>query len=211
MKEGTVAIIVLCILLAFWYGLGYVHNRRRGRQLMSWLVDGVSVLGGQSESGWIGSSASGARVNITRAAPPFRRMEITLLLENREIPFLWLADYLRGRRDRIIIKATLRSPQRGQIEVGSARRKAARRREQPWSWQDGPHGLAIAYQGHGAQRWLTGWLPWLEKYGAHIHRLSCHKSDPHVQIHVNLANLLSVPAAVFFNDLQAAAVVESSA
>lgn len=204
MDLGTVAVIGLCAFLALWYGAGYWYNHRRGRNLFQWLDAGLDVLGGEREAGWIGSPASGARINVTRAAPPFRRLEITLLLENREIPFLWLVDRLRGKRDWLIMRATLRSPRRGEVEVGSARRRAARRREQPWTWQEGPYGLAVAYQGSGAQRQVAALEPWLETYGAHLHRFSWQKTDPHVQLRMNVGGLLATSSETFLTDFQTA-------
>lgn len=212
MDPGIIAIIGLCVFLALWYGGGYLYNRRRGQRLFRWLETGLEVLGGEREGGWIGSPASGARVNVIHAAAPFRRLEITLLLENREIPLLWLLDYLRGRRDRLIIRATLRSPRRGEIEIGPARRgalslskgKAARRREQPWTWQEGPRGLAVAYQGSGAQQQVAGLEPWLEVYGAHLRRFIWRKTDPHIQLQVRMAGLLATSSETFLADLQAA-------
>ncbi|MBL7065218.1 MAG: hypothetical protein ISS49_13580 [Anaerolineae bacterium] len=204
MDPGVIAVIGLCVFLALWYGGGYLYNRRRGQRLFRWLEIGLDVLGGERESGWIGSPASGARINVIHAAPPFRRLEITLLLENREIPLLWLLDYLRGKQDGLIIRATLRSPRRGEVEVGSAKRKAARRREQPWMWQEGPHGLAVAYQGPGAQRQVAGLEPWLETYGAHLRRFVWHKTDPHIQLQVKASGLLAMSSETFLADLQAA-------
>ena len=204
MDPGIIAIIGLCVFLALWYGGGYLYNRHRGQRLFRWLETGLEVLGSEREAGWIGSPASGARINVIHAAAPFRRLEITLLLENREIPLLWLLDYLRGRRDRLIIRATLRSPRRGEIEIGPAQRKAARRREQPWTWQEGPHGLAVAYQGSGAQRQVAGLGPWLETYGAHLRRFVWHKTDPHIQLQVKAAGLFATSSETFLADLQAA-------
>lgn len=204
MDTGLVVIIGLCVILALWYGVGYLYNRQRGQRLFRWLEKGLDVLGGEQESGWIGSPASGARVNIVHANPPFRRMEITLLLANREMPLLWLFDYLRGKRDRVIIKATLRSPRRGEIEIGSARRKAARRREQPWTWQEEPHGLAAAYLGAGARSQLEALEPWLDAFGAHLHRFSWNKQDPHIRLQVNGGGLLVVSSATFLTALQSA-------
>ncbi|HEY67636.1 MAG: hypothetical protein DRI79_13380 [Chloroflexi bacterium] len=204
MDAGTIAIIGLCLFLALWYGGGHLYNRRRGQRLFHWLERGLEMLGGEVEAGWIGSPASGARINVIHAAPPFRRLEITLLLENREIPFLWLFDRLRGKRDWLIIRATLRSPRRGEMEVGSAKRKAARRREQPWTWQEGPHGLAVAYQGPGAQKQVAALEPWLEAYGAHLHRFFWHKTDPHIQLQMKVGGLLPTPSEKFLADLQAA-------
>jgi len=204
MDPGTVVVIGLCIFLALWYGGGYLYNRRRGQRLFRWLEAGLDVLGGEREAGWIGSPASGARVNVLHAAAPFRRLEITLLLENREVPLLWLLDYLRGKQDRLIIRATLRSPRRGEIEIGPARRKATRRREQPWTWQEGPHGLAVAYQGPGGQRQVAGLKPWLETYGAHLRRFVWRKADPHIQLQMNVADLLATSSEAFLTDFQTA-------
>ncbi len=203
MDPEVVAIIGLCVFLALWYGGGYLYNRHRGQRLFSWLETGLDVLGGERETGWIGSPASGARINVTRAAPPFRRLEITLLLENREVPLLWLLDHLRGKQDGLIIRATLRSPRRGEVEVSPARR-SARHLEQPWTRQEGPHGLAITYQGPGAQRQVAALEPWLETYGAHLRRFAWRKTDPHVQLQMKVGGLLATSSETFLADLQAA-------
>jgi hypothetical protein len=203
---GPEALVVtgLCVVLALWYGGGYVYNRRRGQRLFRWLEAGLDALGGEVESGWIGSPAAGARVNVVHADPPFRRLELTLLLQNREILPLWLVDHLRGRRDRLIIRATLRSPRRGEIEIGSARRQAARRRQEPWEWQEGPHWLAIASQGLGARQQAAALEPWLQSYGAHLHRFCWRKSDPHIVLEINLTGLLATPSEKLLDDLLAA-------
>jgi len=204
MDPKVIAVVGLGAFLVLWYGAGYLYNRRRGQRLFRWLEAGLDVLGGERESGWIGSPASGARVNIVHAHPPFRRLEITLLLENREVPLLWLFDHLRNKRDRLIIRMTLRSPRRGEIEIGSARRKAARRREQPWTWQEEPHGLIMAYLGPGVERQVQALEPWLEAHGVYVHRFSWRKQDPHIQMQVNVGGLLATSSETFFADLQSA-------
>jgi hypothetical protein len=203
MKPGVAAVIGLCAFLALWYGGGHLYNRRRGQRLFHWLEAGLGALDGEVESGWIGSPAAGARVNVTHTDPPFRRMEITLLLENREILPLWLLEHLRSRRDRLIIRATLRSPRRNEIEIGSARRKAARHRQKPWKWQEGPHQLAIAYQGPGAQQQIAAMETWLQSYGVHLRRFCWRKRDPHIVLEMNLNRLITAPSDVFLNSLQA--------
>jgi hypothetical protein len=188
------------VFLALWYGGGYLYNRRRGQCLFRWLETGLDVLGGKREAGWIGSPASGARVNVIHANPPFRRLEITLLLENREVPLLWLLDRLRGKRDRLIIRTTLRSPRRGEVEV----RPASRRIVGPWTRQGGAHGLAVVHRGPGAQRQVAALEPWLETYGAHLQRFAWHKADPHIQLEMSVVGLLAAPSETFLADLQAA-------
>ena len=208
MDTGVIAVIGLCIVLALWYGGGYLYNRRRGQRLFRWLEAGLDVLGGEREAGWIGSPASGARVNVVHAAPPFRRLEITSLLENREMLPLWLLGHLRGRRDGLIIKATLRSPRQGEVEVVPATGQTARglRQEQgqPWTWQEGSHGLSIAHRGSGAGPQVARLESWIDAYGAHLQRFSWRKADPHIQLQVNVAGLLTMSSEAFLADLQTA-------
>ena len=208
MDPAVVAVIGLCVFLALWYGGGHLYNRRRGQRLFRWLEAGLDVLGGDREAGWLGSPAAGARINVTRGTPPFRRLEITLLLENREILPLWLLSHLRGKRDGLIIKATLRSPRRGEVEImpatGPVAQGLRREQERPWTWQEGPYGLFIAYRGSGARAQAAGLAPWLEAYGAHLHRFSWRKADPHIQLQANVAGLLATPSETFLTGLQAA-------
>jgi hypothetical protein len=208
MEPGVIAIIGLCVFLVLWYSGGYLYNRRRGQRLFRWLETGLDVLGGERESGWLGSSASGARINVNRAAPPFRRLEITLLLENREILPLWLYHHLRGNQDWLIIRATLRSPRRGEVEVVPAKGRIAeglrREQKQPWVWQERRDGLGVAYRGNEAQRQVEALESWLETCGAHLHRFSWRKTDPHIQLQVKVAGLLATSSETFLTDLQAA-------
>lgn len=204
MEPATLTVIALCVALVLWYGGGHLYNRRRGRRLFRWLEKGLHVLGDEREMGWIGSPASGARVNVVHANPPLRRAEITLLLTNREIPLLWLLDHLRGRRDRVIIQATLRSPRRVELRVTSDTRRTVADQDQGWTRQPGLHGLAVLYRGHNAQRQLEALELWLDTYGAHVHRFYWNKRDPHIALQMRIAGLLEVPAEQFFTDLSAA-------
>ena len=204
MDLGTVVVVGLCVFLVLWYGGAHLCNRRRGRRLFRWLGTGLDVLGGQREAGWIGSPASGARVNVTHARLPFRRLEITLLLARREVPLLWLFDHLRGRRDGLIIKATLRSPRRGEVEVRPTRRMVDLCQEQSWAFEKGPRGFTVAYRGPGAQQQVTALKPWLGAYGSHLQRFSWQKHDPHIQLQVNVAEVLATPSEQFLTDLRAA-------
>jgi len=201
MNPATIAVIGLGVFLILWYIAAHMYNRRRGRYHFNWLEKGLDVLGGERESGWIGSPNSGARINVTHAAPPFRRLEITLLLANRESPLLWLFDYLRRKRDRLIIRATLRSPRRGKVEITHARKKSTHPQERQ---REGPHGLIVTHQGHTTQQQIARLEAWLANYGMHVQRFIWRKSDPHIQLQVRIAGLLTTPSETFLADLQAA-------
>lgn len=208
MNPGTIVVIALSAFLVLWYGAGYLYNRRRGEALFRWLERGLETLGGEHEAGWLGSPTTGARANVLHADPPFRRLEITLLLETREVMPLWLVNHLCGRRDRLIIKSTLRSPRQGEIELlppnGPSARALRQDQEQPWTWRDGPRGLALAHRGAGSEEQVARLTPWLETYGDHLDRLSWRKADPHVQLQLRAGGLSASPSQRFFADLQAA-------
>ena len=202
MDQGTTAVVAVSLLLVTWYVAGHIYNRRRGRRLRRWLETGLGVLGGEREAGWIGSPASGARINVRQAKSPFRRLVITLLLENREIPLLWLLDCLRGKRDRIIIRATLRSPRSGEVRLpsnGPSEREAG-----SWMWLNGPQELNLAYRGRNAQRMATALAPWVDTYGSQIRCFHWRKQDPHINLQLKIAGLLDTKAETFFADLSTA-------
>jgi len=202
MNQGTLAVIAVSVLLVVWYVAGHVYNRRRGRRLRRWLEAGVDVLGGETEAGWIGSPASGMRINVRRAKPPFRRLEITLLLENREIPLLWFLDRLRGKRDRIIMRGTLRSPERGEVEVASNR--PTNQETGSSTWQEGPHGLHVTYEGPNGQRMAGSLESWLDAYGSHLSHFHWRKQDPHINLQLRIVGLLETKAETLLVDLSTA-------
>jgi hypothetical protein len=210
MDRGTIAVIALCLVLVAWYAIGYLYNLRHGRRLFAWLNAALEVLGGESTAGWIGSAASGARIQVWHADAPFRRLEMTLLLARREIPLLWLLDHLRGRRDRLIIKATLRSPRPGEVEVTRPRRSFLEptavdyRREPSWAGEEGPHELLVVHRGSGVERQVASLRPWLQAYGSALRRLAWQKSDPHIQIHLDLAKWTTTSSKELLDGLRTA-------
>lgn len=86
------------------------------------------------------------------------------MLENREIPLLSLLGCLRGRRDRAILRGSLRSPRRGEVQV--APKALVDPGANPWTIQDGPQGLIVASGGLEGDRMAAALGPWLEVYGS---------------------------------------------
>ncbi len=201
MNPETIA-VAASLLLVGWYIAGHLCNVRRGRRIRAWLEPGADALGGEIEGGWLGTPASGARFNVTRAKPPFRRLEITLLLANREIPLLWFIDHLRGKRDRCIIRGTLRSPRGGEVWVSSTGRTDPE--GESWTHREGPHGLTISYRGRDGLQLSTALTSYLEAYGSYLDRFRWSKQDPHVDLQIRIAGLLRTDAHVCLADLSAA-------
>jgi len=191
--------------MLLWYVIGNSYNRRRGIRTLNWLREGLVSLGDQIQASWIGSAASGARLAINNAAPPFRQLEITFLLESRELLPLWLIHFLRRRRDELIIKADLHSPRKGEMEViprGSRLERSMRQKGQAsWQWEDGPHGLRVAYRGRQGDMLRMAVTPFLQSYGSSLRRFSLRKDTPHLLLHIRLAGLVEGSPTDFFDDL----------
>ena len=203
---GQQIVIGLIILMGLWYLVGTWYNRRRGIRTLTWLRDGLQSLGGQLEMSWLGSAASGARAVVNKTQPPFRQLNAIFLLESRELLPLWLANLLRGKRDELIIKADLRTPRRGEIEVipAGSRVEQSLRLEgdhSSWQWNEGPHGLRIAYRGPQGKELIAAVAPFLEDYGLYLHRLSWRRNSPHLLLHTRLVGLIDRSPTEFFEDL----------
>jgi len=202
---GQRILLVLALVMLLWYVIGTWYNRRRGIRTLNWLREGLGSLGGQMQASWIGSAASGARLVINNAAPPFRQLETTFLLESRELLPLWLVHFLRRRRDELIIKADLHSPRKGEVEVvprGSRLERSIRQKGRPsWQWEDGPHGLRVAYRGRQGDVLRVAVTPFLQNYGPSLRRFSLRKDRPHLLLHARLAGLVDCSPTDFFDDL----------
>lgn len=204
---GQRMLLAFALVMLLWYVVGTWYNRRQGIRTLNWLREGLGSLGGQLQASWIGSAASGARLVINNAAPPFRQLEVTFLLESREVLPLWLMNLLRGRRDELIVKAHLRSPRKDEIEVvprGSRLERSMRREAQStWQWVDGPHSLGVAYRGDQGEALYAAVSSFLQSYGHSLRRFSWRRAKPHLLLHTRLVGLVERPATDFFNDLNA--------
>lgn len=200
----------LGIFLVLWYLFASIFNRRRGVAVFRWLQSGLAGLGGETAAKWIGSSGSGAQIQVRKADPPFKDLEIVYLLASRELLPLFLVDLLRGKRDRLIIKSRLRPTFPGEVEVvrgdSSLARQMRAEQDKPWSIEDGPPGLLVGARGPRTDELRAALGPLLEKYGAHILQVSWGRTAPHLIVIFALAGLYERggSAAGLYADLTAA-------
>jgi hypothetical protein len=198
------------IFLALWYLAASIYNRRRGIAVYRWLHSGLEDLGGEVSGRWIGSSGSGAELHVFGANPPFRELQIIYLLASRELLPLFLVDLLRGKRDRVIIKATLKANPDAELEIaregsGLARQMRAEK-NRPWTIAEGPGGFVIGGRG-GSEPLRAATLPLLEKYAAQVNHISWAKKAPHLIAILSLEGLFQAGggASGLYADIAAAA------
>ena len=210
MDLGQQIIIAMGVFLAGWYGVFLVLNRRRGIATYYWLREGLqAAVGDVTGASWVGSSAAGARLGVKKAQAPFRQMEAVFLLESREILPLWIFDLLRGKRDELILTATLRTPPKQEFEVA---RKGGRRfkrlvsedQKRPYEWASGLDGFEIVRRGSkDSAETMERLAAFLEQHGAAVRQISLQRKSPHLVLRVALSSLKAAPAGEFFTTLQA--------
>jgi len=121
----TWAVIALSIALLIWCVVGWLVNRRRVSRLLGWAREGIQGLGGKAA--WRSFGTSGFQVAVKGVKHPFKRIEMTVLLESREMHLVWLFNHLRGRRDLMLLKADLRTRPKAEVEVVSKKGRTIRK------------------------------------------------------------------------------------
>jgi hypothetical protein len=125
---GTVVLIVFLL----WFVVGTQRNVTRGNDLLRWLQGGLPRLGRRTRLRWFGSSA--VRLDIVEPEPPFTAVQVSVVLEPRDLGWLWAWARRRGRRDFLVLRGTLPGPPRFELEAGDRR---------GWTGSDGLDGLDL--------------------------------------------------------------------
>jgi hypothetical protein len=202
---ATQAVIAFCILLVIWYVVGWQMNRRRGRHLLKWTLQGLQPFGDKITVSRLGTS--GFQVNVKKAQTPFKRIETTILLEPREILLLWIFNLLRGGTDYLVFKSALRASPRGEVEVVKKKGRLARQvlkglEERAWTRQETADGLVMSCQGKQGQRQADAISHLVDNLSPRLLRLSLSKKAPHLLVSLSLAGLDEQSALLLLSSLQ---------
>jgi len=202
---ATQAVIAFCILLIIWYVVGWQMNRRQGRRLLGWILQGLRALGDQITVSRLGTS--GFQVNVRKAQAPFKRIEATILLQPREMLLLWIFNLLRGGADYLVFKSILRASPRGEVEMVKKRGRLARRvlkglDERAWTRQETAGGLVIACRGKQGQQQTDAISHLVEDLSPRLLRLSLSKKAPHLLVSLSLAGLDEQAALLLLSSLR---------
>src|SRR5918996_2105805 len=133
-------LVLLLIAVMLVFALGTRRNIRRGNALLTWLQDGLPLLGRKTTFRWLGSTAVVLR--IPEAKDPFREAEVVVVLEPRDLALLWAWWRRRGRRDFVILRGWLRHPPRFELEAGDER-----------GWTGGDRLKKLDEEAWGRERW----------------------------------------------------------
>lgn len=207
------------VLLAFllWFALGTHRNIRRGNELLAWLQPGLPLFGPRTTLRWLGSSA--VQLDITEPGAPFRGVGVTIVLEPRDLGWLWAFARVRGRRDFLILRGSLEGPPGFELEAGGPGWTGRDRLERiDWTaWERTEWGGGEVAVGHSpAAATAVMEAAWIELAAASggVWRLSVRREEPHLEVHVLPPERTgdtpggAVPLARAFSDLGSAVAKE---
>jgi len=193
--------IALVVIFMVWFAVGIQWNIRKGNALLRWLQSGLPLLGQRTTLRWLGSSV--VELKITEPQEPFLDAEVVIVLEPRDVGFLWGWGRLHGRRDFLILRARLEQPPRFELEAGDRRgwtgRDALRRLTlSHWQHADwGDANLQVVYSGERAREARPFWMA-LQAASGGIWRLSIRRTTPHLEVHVIPPNITQSQAERLF-------------
>jgi hypothetical protein len=204
----TELIAIAAIALVAWFSAGTIWNIRRGRLLMRWMQGGLPVLGERTTVRWLGSSA--VEMVIHNAKPPFASVTLVVVLEARDVPWMWALGRARGRRDMLIIRGVLRRVPQVEFEALDAAswsgREALPRVPKEWLVRQpaAAGDVVVHYDSAAALECADALLTKSRRAGITAKRLSVRRAEPHIQIHISLPEERQ-PARAFFEAVQAIA------
>lgn len=203
MNLGQQIVIIISVFLVLWYLVFATINRRRGIAMYYWLREGLQKLGEIDEASWIGSSGSGARLVVSKAQKPFQRIEMIYLLESREILPLWVFNRLRGKRDEIILKATLRNTPVLEVEVARTGDRQFRdlidkEQKKPYTSMPSREPFVVAQRGRPDEAEMQRLGDFLERYKTNLFRISLQRTSPHLILRSYLPDPKAESAEDFF-------------
>ncbi len=186
---STSVAIALLLVVMLWFALGTQRNIGRGNAVLRWLQAGLPLLGKRATLRWLGSSA--VVLGITEPEDPFRQAEVLVVLEPRDVPWLWALARGRGRRDFVIVRASLRRPPRFGLEAADSEAWTGRdgldRAGDGGAWAEvdwGDPGVRALHTGGpdvaGPRR---AWQRLASATGG-VWRLSIQPTVPHLEIHL---------------------------
>lgn len=187
---------LLVVMLAFAFGTQ--RNISKGNARLAWVQSALPALGRKTTLRWLGSSA--VQLDLVDPAEPFREVTVLYVLEPRDVPLLWLFSRASGRRDVLILRASLRRAPQLDLEATTPHAwiKAPDTDEVvTWPAAAFPGGVHAAASAGADQSAVTAARRAWEQLGAatdSVWRLSIRRTVPHLEVHVRPADAARAPA-----------------
>jgi hypothetical protein len=197
--------MLLVALVMVWFAAGSIWNVRKGKSTLRWMQGGLHLLCERTTVRWLGTTA--VELALVKSKAPFEETTLVIFLEPRDVPWLWGFSRSRGRRDSLILRSRLRRAPHADLEAldrsSFAGRDAVRHMgAERWSVREPgtagtAGGLLVFYKAEGSLPLADDLLELARAGGMTVRRLAVHRTEPHLQLHVDLP-AASAPAADVF-------------
>src|SRR5438309_4318291 len=185
---GLAVALGLGLLLVAWYWAGNELMRRRAHRLALWSKRVIDPLGGTQSIRWLGGQAF--RLEVEEPKAPFRTLMLTGLIESWDVPMVWAWNRLHGRRDMVLLQASLRQQPMWGLEVfraGTLLAGDARLFARQEGWPEVPLGeFTVAGGGDPTQRLAADLVGLLDAERARLTRLAVRRQGHHLTIALNV-------------------------
>jgi len=192
---GLPIALSLGVILVGWYWAGNELMRRRAHRLALWSKRVIDPLGGTQTIRWLGGQAF--RLEVEGAQAPFRSVALTGLVESWDVPIVWAWNRLHGRRDMVLLQASLRQQPMWGLEVfraGTLLASDARLFARQEGWPEAPLGdLTVAAPGETPRLLASELVDLLAVDRTRLTRLAVRRQGHHLTLALN------VPDPVYFD------------
>lgn len=203
-QEWGAFIFAAAVILFFgWFAVGMQWNIRKGNAALRWLREGLPLIGEKTTMRWLGSSV--VELKIAKAKDPFRTAETLVVMEPRDVSFLWAFYHARGRRDLLIFRAQMRSSPAFELEVIDPKAwttQGIERNVLGKGWQtlslDNQSSLNAFLSDETDPSTARTLVAQTMGMGAKLVRLSVHRTVPNLEIHWLLPDTNILPARDWF-------------
>lgn len=200
-------VFALLIVVMGWFGAGILTNIRRGNAVLKWMQAGLPRVGEKTTLRWLGSSV--VEMGIAKAKSPFRRVDLVLVLEPRDVPWFWLMARAQGRRDLLILRGQLHAAPRWEYDVvapssWTGRTAMGRAERERWETSDldGMRVLAPRASAPLSRAAAPAILGLARAVHPDVCRLAVRREAPHLELHVPLPDHRRADASRFFEALR---------
>jgi len=200
-EAGRILFFLATIVVVGWFAVGTILNVRKGNAVARWLQEGLPLIGRKTTLRWLGSSA--VELKIQDARDPLLHVEIFIVMEPRDVPFLWGYFHARGRRDILIARCRISGNPDFQLEAGDPRAWSARGAQKEairkqWVPVSSPAGANINAYGEGKLKPAPELLALAAGCQLPLVRMAVRWTEPELEIQWQLLRFGSVSARRVF-------------
>lgn len=206
MSQQYMVVIAVAVVMG-WFALGFIYNLRRGEAVLKWMQGGLPRLGERTTFRWLGTSV--AELGIAHAKPPFRRVDVLLVLKPRDVFWMTIMAMIQGRSDVLIFRAHLGTRPSQNLEFAdpstwtgrTALAQASRRGWESRSYR-GLRLMAPAGLLDLAASTLDRIAGDMDRLAPHYIRFNLSKEAPNLEIHLPFPDPRKDDAAAYFEALR---------